>query len=344
MDKRKIEILNAIINSYIDSSSPVGSRTLSKDFNLGVSSATIRNEMADLEDLGYLNKPHTSAGRVPSDKAYRFFVDELIRNDSIFEYDNEDFSHIEDKLLDDVRGMSDIYKNAVKVLADMTNSTSYLVSLEKSDTKIKLIQLVNIDENTVLLIIVGDKGVVDHQRIDLEEPIDDFVLSKISDQLNEYLVGVDFEKISKIKIVLKGDLVRYSKFILDIVAEISKFNDKITASDFYYDGLTNILNYKEYFDVKRAQEFMSFIQNEDSLLSIISDPKDDTGFSVIIGNENSNSLLRNNSIIKSSFGFKNKARGVLGVIGPIRMNYKKHVRAVWAVSYNLTKTINSIVR
>ncbi len=344
MDKRKIEILNAIINSYINSSNPVGSRTLTKEFDLGVSSATIRNEMADLEDLGYLNKPHTSAGRVPSDKAYRFFVDELVKDNSIFEYYEREFKEIETMLLEGVTKISDIYENTTRILAELTNCTSYLISFKRPDTKIKLIQLLKIDRHSVLLIIIGNKGIVEHQLMDIDTFISESELYSISSTLNQYFVGIDIDKIEKLKIILKGNLVNYKGFISNVINRISKFNDKVSAANFYYDGLTNILNFKEYFDVKRAKEFMSLIQDKDAILEIINDDANVSDFSVIIGNENSENLLKENSIIRSTFKSNNQNNGVLGIIGPLRLNYRECVRVVWMVSYNITKTIDGIVR
>lgn len=344
LDKRKIEILNAIINSYIDSSTPVGSRKLSKEYDLGVSSATIRNEMADLEDLGYLNKPHTSAGRIPSDKAYRFFVDQLIKEEGLFEYARDDYEQISKSLSNDIFNISDIYKNAVKLLADYTNCTSFLMAVNESDTKIKLIELISIDVNTVLLIIVGNKGVVDHQLIEVKESISDVELRNLSTELNKNLSGVDFGRVGKIKIILKGSLVEYSDLILNIIDRISKFHEKISSINFYYDGITNILNFKEYFDTERAKEFMNFINDKKDLINIIKESEDESNFSVIIGSDESSGLLKGNAIIKSNFASFSNHRGVIGIIGPRRMDYKNHVKNVWAVSNNLVKTIDSIVR
>lgn len=342
MDKRKIEILNAIINSYINYPIPVGSRTISKEFGLGISSATIRNEMADLEDLGYLNKPHTSAGRIPSYKAYRFFVDEIESNLIINNYKNE-FDFLNKLLVEDNNNLSNIYKKTAKLLADYTNCTSFVVSLKKPDTKIKSIQLINLNEFSILLLIIGDKGVVEQQIINVSNHIQDKILDEIVIELNNHLGGLDFSEIKKVDIVLRGEFVGYKEFIEDVVRKVSKFNEKISSIDLYYDGLTNILNFEEYFDVGKARNFMDFIQNEEAVLNIIKSKNIDSDFSVLIGDENSEDLMKDNSIIRANFKTKDKRIGLIGIIGPIRMDYKKHISVVKSLRDNLTLAINNLV-
>ncbi|WP_036728546.1 MULTISPECIES: heat-inducible transcriptional repressor HrcA [Peptoniphilus] len=343
MDERKIEILNAIINSYIDSPNPVGSRTISKDFNLGISSATVRNEMADLEDLGYLNKPHTSAGRIPSNKAYRFFVDHIQKE--IFEYDIdfiEDYD-IRDLILQNANSLDDIFKNTVKLLSDFTKCTSYVVALKKPDTEIKFIQLLNIDEYSILLLIVGNRGVVEKQIVNTQVSISDDDLHEICKKLNEYLCGIDFQKIGGLKVVLKGSMVKYGEFISDIIKRASTFNEKVSQFDFYYDGLNNILSFEEYYDIEKARNFIKFIEDKKSILKLIN-YSEKSDFDVIIGDENEDELMKNNSIIRATFRPKNQRIGQIGIIGPIRMDYRKHIKTVKLFRDNLSYVIDKIVR
>lgn len=344
MEERKIEILNAIINSYINSPNPVGSRTISKEFDLGISSATIRNEMADLEDLGYLNKPHTSAGRIPSYKAYRFFVNELQKE--VFEY-NDDLilqQNIRKFLLEDVNSLDDLYRNAAKLLATFTNCTSYVVALKKPDTKLKFIQLLNIDKYSILLLIVGNKGVVEKQIINTKNSISDENLKEICEKLNEYLCGVDFQQIEGLSVVLKGTIVKYGDFISKVIKRAANFNKKVCKIDFYYDGLTNILNFEEYFDIDRARQFMSFIESKDSILKLIDNSDSDSDIDVIIGEENEEDLMKYNSLIRATFKPKNQRFGQIGIIGPIRMDYKKHIEFIRLFRDNLSMVVDEIVR
>ena len=342
MDKRKVEILDAIINSYIDLPTPVGSRTISKDLNLGVSSATIRNEMADLEDLGYLNKPHTSAGRIPSDKAYRFYVDKI---QSLQNPKTQIDENLKKMLFENVVNIDDLFRNAAKLLADLTSCTSYVISSKKPDTKIKFIELISLDDYTVLLLIVGNKGVVEKEIITLDYAISEEELKKISESLNKEMMGIDFDELSGLKVMLTGEMTYYKDFISDVIKRASSFNQRISEVRLYYDGLTNILNYEEYWDINKAREFMNFVENKDSILQMLKNlgNRNETDVEVIIGSENTNEIMKRNSIIRTTYKAKNNQIGQIGIIGPVRMDYKKHIVTVKAFSENLAAALDEMV-
>lgn len=340
MDKRKIEILNAIINSYINVPNPVGSKAILNELNVKISSATIRNEMSDLEELGYLSKPHTSAGRVPSDKAYRFFVDEL--QEEFFHSKTDINIDLIKKIFEGVTGFDYLYKNTVKILADTTRCMAFIVALKKPDTKIKSIHLLNIDKFTILLLIVGDRGVVEKQLINVKQSIAEYELREICDKLNEYLAGIDFAEVTRLKVVLKGTIAKYSDFISEVIKRASTFNEKVSEIDLYYDGITNILRFEEFLNVDRTREFISFIENKNLMLDNIGDFNSD--FEIIIGSENKEYIMKNNSIIKATFNPKNQQSGQIGIIGPTRMDYKTHMNTVREFRDNLTFALDEIVR
>ncbi|RVU55339.1 heat-inducible transcriptional repressor HrcA [Anaerosphaera multitolerans] len=343
MDERKMEILNAVINSYINIPNPVGSRTLSKDLKMGISSATIRNEMADLEELGYLSKPHTSAGRVPSDKAYRYFVDRL-QEDFLNESGIEINVDLINKMFESVTGFDDLYENTVSLLAEETKCAAFILSLEKPDTMIKFIHLLNIDNYTILLLIIGNRGVVEKQIINVENPIPDHELKAICDMLNESLSGIDFQEIYGLKVVLKGSIIKYSDFISDVIKRASTFNEKVSSVDYYFDGITNLLNFEEFFNIDKAREFISFMEDKNSFLKFINDSSNSTDVEVIIGSENNMELMKANSLIKASFNPKNKQIGQIGIIGPTRMDYGKFINTVREFRDNLSFALDEIVR
>lgn len=326
MDDRKMNILNAIIEAYIDMPTPVGSRTLSKGYNLGVSSATIRNEMADLEDLGFLNKPHQSAGRIPSDKAYRFYVDEIFKNFSTF-HDMEASLKIKDKILYNSSNLEDFYKNTVSLLASISNCTAYLIAPEKADKKIKRLTLVKIDEKTALLVLIGDRGVMERYFLDIENiPNDDFYY--IERVLNEKVSGIDFDKIESLKISLSDNMVRHAAFISNIIKIASNFNKKVSSIEIYYDGLTNILNFDEYKDLEKAKDFMNLVEDRDSLFQILKEDNFTSDVEVIIGSENSANLMKENTIIRAPFATSYGIYGSIGLIGPVRIDYMRLVKVV----------------
>ncbi|NMW84313.1 heat-inducible transcription repressor HrcA [Peptoniphilus sp. AGMB00490] len=340
MDARKINILNAIIEAYIDMPTPVGSRTLSKEYHLGVSSATIRNEMADLEDLGFLNKPHQSAGRIPSDKAYRFYVDEIFKSFSEF-HDIDASKKIKDRILYTSRNLEDFYKNSVNLLANISNCTAYLITPQKADTKIKRLTLVKIDRNTALLVLIGDKGVIERYFLEIENISDEdfYYIEKV---LNEKMSGIDFDKIESLKISLSDNMIRYGNFISNVVKIASEFNKKVSSIEIYYDGLTNILNFDEYRDLDKAKDFMSLVEDRDSLFQILKDDNFTGDVEVIIGSENSASLMKENTIIRAPFTKDYGIYGSIGIIGPVRIDYMRLVKVVKIFSDALTRGLKEM--
>lgn len=342
MDKRKIEILNAIINSYIDMPNPVGSRTISKEYDLGISSATIRNEMADLEELGFLNKPHQSAGRIPSDKAYRFYVNELIdgfiEDEEILGFENS----LRKKLKDKSNTLTELFENTTNLLAKVTNCTAFLVAPKKPDTTIKRISLVKLDDYNLLLLVIGNRGVVEKNFINLSSDISENDLIEIENKINKEISGLDFDKIDGIEVKLTGKMALFHNLISDILTMTSKFSGSLTSVEVYYDGLTNILNFDEYKDLDRAREFMSIIEDRESLMKILQFEDLKKDLDILIGNENSISSMKNNSIIKRLFKSYDNIYGSLGVIGPIRMDYYKLINTVNAFSNIVSDLIKEI--
>ncbi|WP_455257784.1 heat-inducible transcriptional repressor HrcA [Peptoniphilus asaccharolyticus] len=339
MDSRKVEILNAIINSYISSPSPVGSRTISKDFNLGVSSATIRNEMADLEDLGYLNKPHTSAGRIPSAKAYRFFVDELQKhflNDEIIR------DNLMEIMLTGADSINDVFRNAAKILAEKSNYISYVISFKKPDARIKLVQLVLIDPLTVLLLVVGDKGVVEKHFFKLDVQITEGELENINSLLSDNLVGINLIELDRLDISISSSMAQWANFITDVVRTISDFNKEVEKIDFFYDGIKNVFNFQDEIDKSQVIDIMNLMESSylaDKLNEV------DEDLTVIIGNENEIDIIKENSIIVSSFHDKNRELiGKVGILGPIRMDYRSQIQNVKIIRDNLKLAIDNMLR
>jgi len=326
MDVRKINILRAIIEAYIDMPTPVGSRTLSKEYDLGVSSATIRNDMADLEDLGFLNKPHQSAGRIPSDKAYRFYVDELYENFKSFE-DKIFSDKIKEEILNNSNNYEDFYKNTVSLLADISNCTAYLVAPKKSDTEIKRLVLVKLSEDTALLVLIGNRGVLERYTLEIEG-INDEDFYYIEERLNEKISGIDFNKIKSLKISLSDDYVKYAGFISNIIKLASGFNKKVSSIEIYYDGLTNILNFDEYKDLEKAREFMNLVEDKDSLFEILHENNYSKDIEVVIGSENSANLMKENTVIKANFDLSHGIFGSIGIIGPVRIDYSRLFKLV----------------
>ncbi|MDO5718807.1 MAG: heat-inducible transcriptional repressor HrcA [Tissierellia bacterium] len=336
LDDRKLSILYAIINSYILCAEPVGSRTISKKYDLGVSSATIRNEMSDLEGLGYLNKAHSSSGRIPSDKAYRHYVNYLLE-----EYFNEIAPNKTEilKLLDkNYDELESLITNSVRVLSTLTKYTALVIISNPSDIKLKKVQLIEIEPQVLVLLLVYDNDKVDHRTIRLNETIEDITLDYLNNFLNSHLVGKNLSEIPKIlDHMVVEELIGYRSFLLNLKSIVDAQIKDTNETHIIYDGVANIFNYPEYKDVDKAKEFVNFLENRDSLMeALMNDSEED--LMICIGQENKIDDLNELSIISAIYGLGDNLCGRLGIIGPKRMDYSAVIMTLLA----LTDAIESL--
>ena len=270
LDKRKVKILKAVISSYVDNAEAVGSRTISKKYELGVSPATIRNEMSDLEEMGFLMQPHASAGRIPTDKAYRYYVDDIwkkVQNSNATNIDQLR-SIIEEK----ANEIDSIFKNSVRILSQFTKYSSFIVAPQLKQAEVKRIQLVPITDRKILLVLILKNNIVKEVMLKLKSPVPLDQVDQISSMLSEKLYGY---KLEDIRLIMDNLIVQFYHikessnsllmellpFLVDQVGKLENFN-------VYADGLTNILNLPEYNDVVKAREFISFIEDKDSLAKL----------------------------------------------------------------------------
>lgn len=344
LDERKLRVLYAIINSYVLSAEPIGSRTISKQYDLGVSSATIRNEMSDLEELGFLNKPHSSAGRVPSDKAYRVYVDSLMKLDS-FILDENIKKNIKNILSNESQELDHLLQNSARVLSEITSYTVLAISSQLKTSKIKHIQLIPIGNNQFLLLIVNDSDVVKNSIFKLDKALSDNHLNTISNFLNSKLKGLSFEQISQqVDFGMFKDLYDY-RYVLDKI--IPLLNKSIESNDnieLYSEGITRILNFPEYKDVDKAKSIISFIEDKDLVLEMLLNNSFTQDINIMIGNENNYSQLKDCSIITTTYSINGKTIGKIGLIGPTRMDYYKLINTLKIFSTNITEIIEILGR
>ncbi|MCR2044964.1 heat-inducible transcriptional repressor HrcA [Anaerosalibacter massiliensis] len=342
LDERKLKVLNAIINSYIISAEPIGSRTISKKYDLGVSSATIRNEMSDLEDLGYLNKPYTSSGRVPSDKAYRLYVDTLINQiKSKNSLNNNIRIKVKKHLLKEVREIDQLIQNAAKILSGITSYTALALAPQFKQSTLRHIQLISIDNNKVLVVIISDSGMVKNTIFRVENKVSEEQLSIISNFLNDKLKGLTLEEMSnEIDTVVFKEIYEFKNIIKNIIPIINQSMEEMESVELYADGITNIFNFPEYSDLAKAKTFLSFIEDKDSVANMMLNNtfKD---FEISIGNENICEEIKDCSLITATYKLNGKTIGKIGVIGPTRMDYITVISAVKLLSINLNEIIDS---
>ncbi len=343
LDDRKLKVLYAIINSYINSAEPIGSRTITKQYNLGVSSATIRNEMSDLEELGYLNKPHSSAGRVPSDKAYRLYVNEILKNKQP-KLDLIKKDEIKRILVSESREIEQLLQNSAKVLSAITSYTALAISPHLKGSKIKHIQLLPIDTQQILMVLVTNTGAVKNSifRLNNEVPEDQIII--MSNFLNEKLKGLSMDEVNEeISNGILREIYEYKTIIDGIIPIINQSLEDIDNVDLYADGITKILDFPEYKDIEKAKSLISFIEDKDLVIDLLLNNPLSQDIEITIGSENIYEPIKDCSLITTTYMLGDMTIGKIGIIGPTRMDYLKLVNTLHLFSVNMTEIINMLM-
>ncbi len=319
LDDRKYLILQAIIDDYITTAMPVGSRTISRKSGVGYSPATIRNEMSDLEELGYLDQPHTSAGRVPSNKAYRLYVDHLLKTVKLTSDERE---RIHEHLMDKSKRVEGVIRSAADVLSDATKYTSVIVAPKLGTLRIKHVQLVPVAEKTALIIIVTSAGIVKDAVIRVPEGLDADDLYSISRMLTQRLADKPLEAVRQTFAELLREASDNRKLLGEALQVIEQKLESEDQSDIVIGGSSNLLGYPEYADVNKARSFLAVLESKDTIRKVLSR---DGGMEITIriGPENQVPALNDCSIVTASYRVGDHSNGTLGIIGPTRMNYNR---------------------
>lgn len=336
LDERKRHILRALINDYILTAEPIGSRTIAKKYDLGISSATIRNEMADLEDMGFLEQPHTSAGRIPSDKGYRVYVDHLME---VPRLSNGEIEIIKNSIRKIAIGeIERIIKETTKVLSFLTNYTAMVASPQTEKSTVKHIQLVPMDSMHVIAVVVTSIGVVKNASITLSQPITSEKLNTINNFINEKLKGLAIEDIN-LSIIsdVQRNVSGYSEILNEVIPILYESLKCSGSSEVYLEGSSNIFNYPEYNAIEKAKSFFTVLDKKDFLRKILSYEADDMKIS--IGHENEYDEISDCSLITTTYRIGDKTLGSIGIIGPTRMYYSK----VMAVLEYFTSFLNDVL-
>lgn len=322
LDERKQKILEAIIHTYIESGEPVGSRTVSKYTDLNLSSATIRNEMADLEEMGYILQPHTSAGRIPSDKAYRMYVDTVLKNKE------KEVNDMKGVLIEKADKIDLLLQQVARLLAENTNYTTMVSKPRYEHQKIKFIQLNQISDAQLLVILVLDNNHVNNKFINLAGPIDDNVVSQLNFIINAALNGLDVTEINMaIMQDIKekaGEYGELASSILDCIGEALREEE---TSEIYTSGATNILKYPELSDKEKMVELLTTFEEKQRLEAWVNDEvgPEEHGIQVYIGNESPVEAMKDCSVVTATYQIKEGVYGKIGIVGPKRMDYEKVV-------------------
>lgn len=323
LDERKTKILQAVIRNYLETGEPVGSRTISKYTDLNLSSATIRNEMADLEEMGYILQPHTSAGRIPSDKGYRFYVDTLMAEKE------KEVVEMREVLVEKQDKMETLLKQVAKILAQNTQYATMISAPQRHHNKVKFIQLSRVDVNQILAVIVVEGNVIKNNILSVNEELSDETLLKLNILLNTHLNGLCMEEINlgmiaalKQQAGIHSDIVSE---VIDAVAEAIKADEDL---EIYTSGANNIFRYPELADQSKASELINTFEEKQQLHELVVDTLADeknAGIQVYIGNETPIQSMKDCSVVTATYELGDGMRGTIGIIGPKRMDYDKVV-------------------
>lgn len=337
LGERKRKILQAIIDDYISTAEPVGSRTIAKKHELGLSSATIRNEMADLEEMGYLEQPHTSAGRVPSDLGYRLYVDQLMKK---YQLTVSEIQKIQHAMELKIQELNQVIQQASYVISKLTQYTTVVSTPQMKRSSIKHLQLIPIDSFSALLVIITNTGVAKNQTIKISNGVGVDFLNKLTAILNDKLAGLTIEQINLQKIQeIRKEMRSNEEMLMPILDHISDTIAAIDRSDIYLGGTTNIFNFPEYNDIEKAKEFFSFIEQKKNLHKLLSSTYNGNKINIMIGRENEFSEMKECSLVTSTYSIGDKVVGVIGIIGPTRMEYAKTISSLEYLTENFNRIL-----
>ena len=339
LNERKQKILKAIIKTYMETGEPVGSRTISKYADLNVSSATIRNEMSDLTDMGYIVQPHTSAGRIPSDKGYRLYVNELMKEKEA------EVAELRDLIIEKTDKMDKVLKKVAKVLASNTNYATMVSVPQYSGNKIKFIQLSRMSDLQLVAVVVSDNNTVRNQIINLDEEMDDQTILKLNLLLNTNLNGVPIQDINLGMIArLKEQAGSHSGVVADVLDAVAA-TIHVDEEDMkvYTSGATNIFKYPELADTSRASELISTFEDKQELADMVREEMGDpenTGVQIYIGDEVPVRTMKDCSVVTATYELGDGMRGTIGIIGPKRMDYENVVDSLKKLKVQLDEMVN----
>lgn len=336
LTERQLLILQVIIDDFIQTAEPVGSRVLSKKDSIPFSSATIRNVMADLEDMGYLEKTHSSSGRIPSEKGYRFYVDNLMSAEKIPDEVNV-MKHVI-QIQDGIFEFEKIVQKSAQVLSDLTNYTSIILGPEVFETKLKQLQIVSLSDHTAVAILITNTGHVEHRSFTIPSELNASDLEKMVNILNDRLYDVPIVRLHE---TLNTEIVSLMKMYVN---DFERSYDYLKAAFFdeqpvklYFGGKTNILMQPEFKDIDKIRSFYSMMEKEEEVASILKASTE--GINVSIGHENKVEAMKDFSLITTTYHLGEDQLGTIALLGPTRMEYRKVITLLHALSNEMTEAL-----
>lgn len=334
---RKLKILQKIIDEFIESAEPVSSKKLAESSDLNYSSATIRNEMAELEEMGFLTHTHTSSGRMPTNSAYRLYVNELIANYELPEHEKE---RVREKLLMNMANVNDSIRNIADTLAELTNMTTFAITPTNSEKAIKYISITEATKINVILTIVADDDEAFSSVITLTDGYDKKSLVLLSKSMTTFYMGKKITDALRTEIIktFLSDIKSLESISDQVVPTFIQTLEKMLDKQFYYKGIEKVFELPESSDPDSLKSFFENITNEKKMTKLLQERKD--GVDITIGEENNDEVLNGNTLITASYHVNGKLVGKLGVIGPTRMKYDK----ITSIMKYLTENAEEILK
>lgn len=338
LTERQLLIFQVIVDEFIRNAKPVGSRALAKKKSINLSSATIRNEMADLEEMGFIEKTHTSSGRIPSDKGYRYYVDHLLSPEKLT---ISDIYMVKSIFAEKIYELEKIVQKSAKILSELTNYTAIVLGPAVKDNKLKSIQIVPLNKETAVAIIITDKGHVENKMFQLPANVDAGDIERMVNILNERLTGVPIEQLNRkihkeVAALLRQHINNYDAMLASIAETLN-----ITSSEkVFFGGKANMLSQPEFHDLDKVRTLMNMIEQEENIYEMIrSNPE---GIHVKIGKENDIEAMEDCSLITATYSIGDEQIGSIAILGPTRMEYSRVIGLLQILSSDMTKALTKL--
>ena len=340
LNDRKIQILQAIINDYIATAEPVGSRTIAKKYNLGISSATIRNEMSDLEEMGFIIQPHAYAGRIPSDLGYRLYVDRLMQKKELTPQEQQLLKSV---ATTNISQIDYLMEETAKVISILTNYTVLISEPVFTGAKLKQIRLLPLDSESIILMVATDGNYIKNHILKVSVVPEEKKLFEMGSCINNILKGCTVEDIDECIIaLLKRELQEYSYILPMLLSAIQKTARGAESIQVHLSGTKNILAFPEFSDIQRAKSLFQTLEQKDVLITLLQEQKNDD-VQIMIGSENSLQSIKDCSVITTTYKMGNGTRGTIGILGPTRMDYSQVVSVLNGMVKNIESVLQALV-
>lgn len=337
LSERKKQILKALVEAHIEGGEPVGSKYIVQNNLLSCSSATIRNEMAELEQMGYLVQPHTSAGRVPSEMGYRFYVDSLVEQ---YAQTTREVVQINQLLKAKMAEIDQILDTASRLASSMTNYTGIAIKPKASSVTMKKFEIVSIDENNFAMLMITAGGVVKTKKVKTYTRTDPESLRRLADVLNENLCGLSADMITlPIIMDMENAMGDAAHLVNPAVKSVYEVMNDLDGGEMRLSGINRLLNYPEYSDTQEFGKLLGTLENQDEILDLVS-RSDSDDINVLIGSESPVQVMNNSSLVFKPIKKNGRTVGVIGVLGPRRMNYRQVLKTIDEITGSISSMID----